>query len=245
MIDIENVSLTVPVYNIGNISIRKRLMHIFFKEKNFDNVKNVNILNNINLKIKQGDRVSVIGKNGSGKTTLLRILAGIYKPTTGKIKISKKTTPLLDISLGFDSEATGYENIYFRSYMLGMKKKEIEAKINSIIEFSELQNEIHNPIRTYSTGMYLRLAFSVCMFVDPEILILDEWISVGDNQFIKKANKKLEELVNKSSSFIIATHSESQALKYTNRSLLISKGNIVFDGHPEEAIKIYNQENKN
>jgi len=243
MIDIENVSLTIPIYNIGNISFRKRLMNIFFKEKNFDNVKNVNILSNINLQIKQGDRVSVLGKNGSGKTTLLRLLAGIYKPTTGKIKILKKTTPLLDISLGFDSEATGYENIYFRSYMLGMKKKEIESKINSIIEFSELQNQIHDPIRTYSTGMYLRLAFSVCMFVNPEVLILDEWISVGDKKFVTKANEKLEELVDKSSSFIIATHSESQALKYTNRSLLISRGQIIFDGHPEEAIKIYDKQN--
>lgn len=246
LMNLKNVSLTIPIFNSVSLSFKKRILGSFVKNNNLDfknNLTHRNLISNLNLEIKDGEKISIIGINGSGKTSLLRLLAGIYKPTSGSIQSFKSTTPLLDISLGLDPEATGIENIYLRGCLLGMSFNKIKENEKYIIEFSELNEKIYEPMRTYSLGMSMRLAFSISMFVNPEILILDEWISVGDISFVKKANKKLSELVDKSSGFIIATHSEEQILKYTTRTLLIDSGKLIMDDIPIKVYKYYKKIN--
>ena len=158
----------------------------------------VKSLSHINLNIRDNERVGLLGHNGAGKSTLLRVLGGVYTPSSGFAEVQGKVGSLIDISLGIDSEATGLENIFLRGALLGIPKKKIEQELEKIIEFSELGDFINMPVRTYSTGMHMRLAFAVSTMITPDILLMDEWLSVGDRDFQNKAEKKLSDLVNQS-----------------------------------------------
>ena len=214
-IKLDQASVEIPIYSNHNRSIKNS----FLKKLTKDNVLtySVKALNNITLQLKDGDRLGVMGPNGSGKSTLLRTLAGVYHPTSGSIDVSGSIASLIDISLGMDMEATGYENIRMRGIMMGMKLKQIKAIEEEIADFTELGQFLGMPIRTYSTGMHMRLGFAVSTTVPADIILMDEWLSVGDSDFLVKAKKRLHDYIQKSSILVIASHSEDLISKLTNQ----------------------------
>ena len=199
----------------------------------------VRALQDLNFHLCDGDRVGLVGHNGAGKSTLLRMLSGVYAPTHGQVRIQGKVASLIDISLGIDHEATGRENIHIRGALLGLSKKEINAKLDEIIELSQLGDFIEMPVRTYSSGMHLRLAFSVSTVIRPEILLMDEWLSVGDEAFKHKAEARMAELVESTKILVIASHSQDLIMKTCNRVLWLESGSIKMDGKPHEVCEIY------
>ncbi len=199
----------------------------------------VSVLKELTFTLQDGARVGLLGHNGAGKSTLLRLLNNVYFPSSGQALIEGTTGSLIDISLGTDPEATGRENIYLRGALLGMTKSEINRSVNEIIEFSELGNFIDMPLRTYSTGMHLRLAFSVSTIVCPEILLMDEWLSVGDEGFKQKAEKRLSELVQATNILVVASHSKQLILNTCNRVIWLEHGQIRMDGDAQEVCTAY------
>lgn len=196
-------------------------------------------LKNINLNIKKGDTVGLIGVNGSGKSTLLKLLTKIIYPTSGKIITNGKVTSLLELGAGFHQDFTGRENIFFNASIFGLTKKEIEGRLNEIIEFSELGEFIDNPVRTYSSGMYMRLAFSIAINVDAEILLIDEILAVGDQHFQEKCFKKLHELKMSDKTIVIVSHSLEQIEELCTRAIWIYEGKIEMDDIPAKVIPKY------
>ena len=199
----------------------------------------VKSLSHINLNIRDNERVGLLGHNGAGKSTLLRVLGGVYTPSSGFAEVQGKVGSLIDISLGIDSEATGLENIFLRGALLGISKKKIEQELEKIIEFSELGDFINMPVRTYSTGMHMRLAFAVSTMITPDILLMDEWLSVGDRDFQNKAEKKLSDLVNQSNILVIASHSRELIERCCDRAIWLEHGVIKMDGPANEVCKEY------
>ena len=181
----------------------------------------VTALQSITLELKEGDRLGVMGPNGAGKSTLLRVIAGIYTPTSGSVKVEGRIASLIDISLGMALEASGFENIRMRGVMMGLTLKEIKSLEEEIAEFTELGPYLNMPIRSYSTGMHMRLGFAVSTAVPADILLMDEWLSVGDEAFKVRAEKRLEDYVKKSSILVIASHSEQTVKKLTNQILTL------------------------
>ena len=216
-IKLDQASVEIPIYSNHNRSIKNSLLKNFTKDKVLPH--SVKALNNITLDLKDGDRLGVMGPNGAGKSTLLRTLAGVYHPTSGSIDVSGSIVSLIDISLGMDSEATGYENIRMRAIMMGMKLKQIKLIEDEIAEFTELGKFLELPIRTYSTGMHMRLGFAVSTTVPADIILMDEWLSVGDSDFLIKAETRLHDYIQKSSILVIASHSEDLISKLTNQTL--------------------------
>ncbi len=197
------------------------------------------VLKNINIDIKKGETVALIGTNGSGKSTLLKLMTKIIYPNEGTIETSGKLTSLLELGAGFHPDFTGRENIYFNAAIFGLNKNEIDKRIDEIIEFSELGEFIDNPIRTYSSGMYMRLAFSIAINVDAEILLIDEILAVGDQHFQDKCFAKLEELKNSDKTIVIVSHSLDVVKKLCNRAIWIYKGEFKLDGDPVYVIDEY------
>lgn len=228
-ISAQNISVRFPVFDAKHRSFKNSLLQVATGGKLISQEKGptyVEALKNINLEIKEGERVALVGHNGSGKTTLLRVLAGVYPPTTGNLTINGKITSLLDSKLGMDNELTGIENIKTRGIFLGMTSQQIKTKTEEIIEFSELGDFINLPVRTYSSGMILRLAFSITTCITPEILIMDEWLSVGDKKFKKKAEKRLNDFVESAGILIFATHDGDLAKKICNKQLNLFHGTL-------------------
>ena len=211
--------------------------HMLFWKRNKS--EEFTALKNINLKIKKGETVGLIGVNGSGKSTLLKLMTKIIYPTSGKIITHGKLTSLLELGAGFHQDFTGRENIYFNASIFGLTKKEIDQRLDEIIEFSELGEFIDNPVRTYSSGMYMRLAFSIAINVDAEILLIDEILAVGDQHFQEKCFKKLEELKNSDKTIVIVSHSLDQIEKLCNRAVWIYDGEVYMDASPKEVIPKY------
>ena len=197
------------------------------------------VLKNINLNIKKGETVALIGTNGSGKSTLLKLMTKILYPNSGIIEINGKLTSLLELGAGFHPDFSGRENIYFNASIFGLTKKEIDDRLENIIEFSELKNYIDNPIRTYSSGMYMRLAFAVAINVNADILLVDEILSVGDEHFQNKCIEKMLELKKEGKTMVFVTHSMESVRKLCSRAVWLYNGNIQMDGKVEEVIKKY------
>ena len=187
----------------------------------------VTALDSLNFEFNQGDRIGLVGHNGSGKTTLLRVLSGIYAPTRGDLKVHGKIASLLDVSMGLDPDATGFENIYLRGILEALQPKAIRDKIEEIADFSELGEYLNLPVRTYSSGMMLRLAFAISTSVEADILIMDEWLSVGDADFSAKATIRLESLVDRASILILASHSPELVARLCNRQIRLEHGKMV------------------
>ena len=196
-------------------------------------------LKDINVKIKKGETVGLIGVNGSGKSTLLKLMTKIIYPTTGKVITHGKLTSLLELGAGFHQDFTGRENIYFNAAIFGLTKEEIDKRLEDIIEFSELGEFIDNPVRTYSSGMYMRLAFSIAINVDAEVLLIDEILAVGDQHFQEKCFKKLEELKNSDKTIVIVSHSLEQIENLCTRAIWIYEGKVEMDAPPKEVIPKY------
>ena len=241
-IKFNNVSIEIPVFNANSRSLKNKIIRVASIGKLGNDTSGhiiVKALKNLNFKLKNGDKLGVIGPNGAGKSTLLRAISGVYPPTKGKAISQGNVASLIDISLGIDPEATGRENILLRGALLGIMKEEMKEIIDEIIEFSDLNEFIDMPVRTYSTGMHLRLAFSVSTVIKPEVLIMDEWLSVGDENFKNKADARLATLVNSTDILVIASHSSELIKKNCNRVIWLEDGAIKMDGNPSEICSKY------
>ena len=195
----------------------------------------VQALSNINLKLAQGDRLALIGTNGAGKTTLLRVLASIIPPTRGRVEVRGRISPLLSITLGLDNEATGYENIHIRARILGVPQELAHNQADEIAEFSELGDYLSLPLKSYSAGMRLRLAFGIATAFSPGVLVMDEWLSAGDAEFQKKAKQRLEHMITSSGVFVFASQSRQLQRAFCSSGLVLDGGTCGFLGPIEEA----------
>lgn len=241
-IEFHDVSIDFPIYNASGRSLKKRLMQVATGGQLGADQQGrvvVRALENLNFSINDGDRVALVGHNGAGKSTLLRLLSGVYRPSSGIASVEGEVGSLIDISLGIDPEASGRENIFFRGALLGMTKAQIKEQLDSIIEFSELGDFIDMPVRTYSTGMHLRLAFAVSTVVRPNILLMDEWLSVGDEGFKQKAEVRLTELVQATNILVIATHSRELITATCNRAIWLEHGKIRMVGNASDICDQY------
>ncbi len=236
-IRLRNVSLRYPVYTTRARSLRQtlfsRLGGTLAPNKN---IMVVEALREINLELVDGDRVGIVGHNGAGKTTLLRTLARIYEPQDGQVEVEGTISCFVDITLGMDSEATGWENIVFRGAFLGLTFSQARELSPSIAEFSELGSFLDMPIRTYSSGMYMRLAFAVSTAVISDILIMDEMIGVGDARFLDKADKRMSNVIDRAKIMVIATHSIPILSRFCNKLVWLEKGQIKAFGPLHEVL---------
>jgi len=197
-------------------------------------------IDDVTFGIQQGETVGFIGRNGAGKSTLLKLIAGVTYPTQGTVSVNQKVAPLIELGAGFHHELSGYENIFLNAAILGMHEKEIKAKVSTIIEFSELGDFIHNPVKRYSTGMYMRLAFSIAIHVDAPILLIDEVLAVGDVDFQKKCLDYLEEMKKRHDKTIIfVSHDEKSVKKFCERIILMDHGKLIADGDPTTVFEKY------
>lgn len=241
-ISLKNVDVELPIFNATGRSLTSKMLSAATGGRlDFDPNGRVTVqaLRCVNLELKEGDRLGLIGHNGAGKSTLLRTLGGVFAPTKGIAEISGQVSSLIDISLGINPEITGRDNVLIRGHLLGMNKREILKKYDSIVEFAELGNFIDMPVRTYSSGMHLRLAFAVSTVVRPEILIMDEWLSVGDENFKHKAEVRLTEMVDATKILAIASHSRELIEKVCNRVIWLEHGQVRMDGPVEEVLPAY------
>ena len=243
-IKFNNASIDIPVFNANSRSLKNKIIRVASIGKLGNDTSGhiiVKALKNLNFELKNGDKLGIIGPNGAGKSTLLRALTSVYPPTKGKVMIQGNVASLIDISLGIDPEATGRENIFLRGALLGIMKEKMKEMIDEIIEFSDLNEFIDMPVRTYSSGMHLRLAFSVSTIINPEVLIMDEWLSVGDENFKNKADTRLSKLVKSTDILVIASHSSELIKKNCNRVIWLENGEIKMDGNPNEICSLYFQ----
>ena len=201
----------------------------------------IKALDGVNFEMLEGDRIGLLGHNGSGKTTLLRTLAGIYEPVSGVVHTNGRVFPLFDLQLGMDVDATGLENIWMRGKMLGLTNKQINDALDDIAEFTELGDYLYMPIRTYSTGMMLRLAFAISTAITPEILVLDEMIGAGDAAFIARADVRLKEFLTRTGILVIASHSTSMLRQWCNKGMLLEKGKLMAYGPIDDVVARYEE----
>ena len=218
---------------------KKRLLSIFLKNIEYKEKKAVD---DVSFEIKKGESVAIFGKNGAGKSTILKIITGVTFPTKGEVTVNGRVSALLELTSGFDQEFTGRENIYLKGQILGIKDSEIKKLESEIVDFAELEEYIDQPVRTYSSGMKARLGFSINVNIKPEILIVDEALSVGDEAFRKKCIKKVNEIIQKEDvTLLFVTHSTNVAKDFCKRGMVMKKGKVVFDGEIKEAIKNYDK----
>ena len=196
-------------------------------------------LNGISFEIKKGETVGIIGTNGSGKSTILKIITGVLNPTSGSVQVDGRISALLELGAGFNMEYTGLENVYLNGTMLGFSKEEIDARLQDILDFADIGEFIHQPVKTYSSGMFVRLAFAVAINIDPEILIVDEALSVGDIFFQSKCFRKFEEFKERGKTILLVSHDLSSISKYCDRVILLNKGNKVSEGSPKVVVDEY------
>lgn len=229
-INAQHCSLDLPIYGSGSRSLKQVVMsaatggRIAAADRG---VTVVNALVDVSLQISAGDRVGLVGHNGAGKTTLLRVLAGVYEPSAGTVVVAGKVTSLIDVTLGMDYEATGYENIVLRGLTLGLAKVRMQELTPGIKEFSGLGDYLSMPVRTYSSGMILRLAFSIVTAARPDILLMDEWLSVGDADFVQKAEARLHQLVDTASIMVIASHNAKIIDDLCNVKVRMERGRVI------------------
>jgi ABC-2 type transport system ATP-binding protein len=241
-IELKNVTLDLPIYDVQGRSLKKQVLRMGRRNRiaeGNDGVIVVRALEDLNLRFERGDRIGLIGRNGAGKSTLLRVMAGIYPPTAGAVSRTGKVVPLLDISLGMDENSTGMQNIRLRGLLLGMSDAEVREKQREIAEFSELGDYLDLPIRTYSSGMRVRLAFAVSTAVDAEILLLDEVMGVGDASFMHKAEARLADLHSRAEIVVLAMHSNQEIRKVCNKVLWMERGHVRAFGPTEEVVSQY------
>jgi ABC-type polysaccharide/polyol phosphate transport system ATPase subunit len=228
-IELDKVSLTYPVYGTNSRSLKSSVIHFATggRLNREHSIVKVEALKNISLKLKSGDRLGLIGHNGAGKTTLLKVLAQIYEPTVGRVSVSGRTQCLFDIMVGMDHALTGYENILLRGFVLGLSRKEIEGIMPNIEEFAELGDFIKMPLKSYSSGMMVRLAFGIITSIPAEILLVDEVVNVGDARFIQKAKARMTGLVHQSDILVLSTHDNNLIKEFCNKVVLLEHGEVV------------------
>ena len=234
VIEVKNMTKVFKLFYDKPTTLKEKL--VFWNKKKSE-IRTV--LDNINIDIYKGETVALIGTNGSGKSTLLKLMTKIIYPTKGKVLTRGKLTSLLELGAGFHPDFTGRENIYFNASIFGLTKKEIDARLDQIIEFSELSDFIDNPVRTYSSGQYMRLAFSIAINVDAEILLIDEILAVGDQHFQEKCFEKLHELKRSNKTIVIVSHSLESVKSLCDRAIWIYDGKVRLDGKTEKVVDEY------
>lgn len=241
-IQLSNVSLDYDLYFDKTNNLKEFVINWFKKtSRNIEYKKKdkFSALKNISLHIQDGDRLGIIGSNGAGKSSLLKVICGILSPTSGLVSVSGNIQPLIEVGAGFNPEFSGRENIYINGYMLGFNKRQIQEKEKEIIDFSELDEFIDVPIKYYSSGMSVRLAFAVATSIEPEILVFDEMLSAGDMHFMNKAKKRMDLLLEMARILICVSHDFGLIEKICNKVVVMSKGEIVFTGKAADSIAYY------
>jgi lipopolysaccharide transport system ATP-binding protein len=233
----ERLSIAFPLYHVGARSLKKRLLANTPLRLRTDASNRVVVaaLNELDFEIKSGDRVALVGQNGAGKTTLLRTLAGVYEPVAGRLEVVGRIGSLIDPSAGMDVDATGRENIVLRGLFRGLDDKQSEEMAVEVGAFSGLGEFLDVPIRTYSAGMQVRLSFAMATLMQPEVLLMDEWFSVGDAEFMARAQKRLEDLVQKAEILVLASHSMTTVRAWCTRAIKLQGGRIIDDGPVERV----------
>jgi lipopolysaccharide transport system ATP-binding protein len=241
-ITLTNASVDIPIFNANGRSLTSRILEVATGGR-LDADPNgkvvVRALSRISLELEDGDRVGLVGHNGAGKSTLLRVLTGVFVPTGGKASIEGSVGSLIDVSLGLNAEASGRENIFLRGALIGLSRAEVRERFDEIVEFSELGEFIEMPMRTYSSGMQLRLAFAVSTITRPEILLMDEWLSVGDEGFKAKALERLTAVVDASKILVLASHQRELLEKVSTKVLWLEHGEVKMFGPSPEVLDAY------
>jgi ABC-type polysaccharide/polyol phosphate transport system ATPase subunit len=241
-ISLKDATVEFPLYTGGSRSLKKQLLRVGTRRKTIstrDDRVIVRALDNVSLDLVSGDRVGLVGHNGAGKTTILRVLAGIYEPVLGSFMIEGRVCSLLNVGLGLDPDVSGYENIILQGMYLGYRPSEMRDKIDEIAAFTELESFLSMPVRTYSSGMALRLAFAVATAVRPEILLMDEWVLAGDGRFMEKARRRIEAFTENADILVLASHSLEILRQWCDRILWLDGGKIKMDGPTEEVLALY------
>ena len=239
IVHLEDMCVDFPIYSTSDGSFRKQIMQRISRVQDNSDRIIVRALKNINLKIFQGERVGLLGSNGAGKSTLLKVLSLIYSPTHGRALVAGRISSLLNISLGIDPELSGRENLLIRGTMMQLSKDEIEDVLPEVIAFADLEEFIDLPMRTYSDGMRMRLLFSMATAVSADILLMDEWLSAGDQNFRAKATERMQSLVEKSGVLVLASHSPGLLKKSCTRGIWLDRGSIKMDGPIEDVCAAY------
>lgn len=220
-------------------TLKELVQALFVQQKTLEKV---HALKTISFKIEKGESVGVIGRNGAGKSTLLKLIANVSQPTVGKVTITGRVAPLIELGAGFHPELTGRENAILNGIILGLKEAEVEKILPQIVEFAEIPDFMDVPLKYFSSGMYLRLAFSVAVFTNPDIILMDEILSVGDARFQKKCMKKMEEFKENDVSMILVSHSADQVRHFCERVLYLKNGELVYDGPADKGLELYESE---
>lgn len=239
---LQDVFVSFPIYSASTRSLKKRIMSASTGGRIGQDSQQrviVEALSQVSFELQHGDRVALVGHNGAGKTTLLRVLAGIYTPNSGRVRVQGRVAPLFDTGFGMDGEATGFENIRLRALYLGFTSAQIEERMDDIAEFTELGSFLNMPMRTYSAGMQTRLAFAVSTSIDAEVLLLDEQIATGDKNFMDKAERRFEELIERSGIMVLASHSSGAVERFCNKALLLEHGRVLAFGSVAEVMRTY------
>lgn len=240
---VKNLSIKFRIYHDKSPSIKDYFVNLV-KLNRQSSYSDFSAVNNVSFEINAGDRVGVIGHNGAGKSTLLKGLCRVYAPTLGQVKVEGRLAPLLEIGAGFHPEFTGRENIYLNGAILGYTKDDLSKIEPEVISFSELEEFIDTPVKYYSTGMYMRLAFSLATAMHPDILVLDEIFAGGDAAFLEKAKKRMKDLIDKADIMILVSHDQQLITSLCNRVLLMDHGELIADGAPKEILEQYLKKNK-
>lgn len=235
-IEVENVGMKFNMSSEKVDDLKDYVIKFLKRQLNF---KEFWALKDISVKINKGDRVGIVGLNGAGKSTLLKVVSGVLKPTEGKVKISGNIAPLLELGAGFNQQYTGAENIYLYGAMLGHSKAFLNEKFDEIVKFSELGDFINVPVKKYSSGMRARLGFAIATIVEPDILILDEVLSVGDAKFRKKSTNKIKSMINNNVTVLFVSHSMDQVLELCNKAIFLEKGKLLAYGDVGEIAELY------
>lgn len=237
IITFKNVSKTYILYK----NDQARFKALFIKPKN---PKTNKALNNVSFEINRGESVGIVGDNGAGKSTLLKMITGVAFPDEGEITVNGKVAALLELTAGFSMEMTGRENIYLKGYILGLEDDYIKTIEDNIIEFAELGDYIDQPVRTYSSGMKMRLGFAINVNIEPDVLVVDEALAVGDASFKKKCKNKIKEIISAGTTVLYVSHSAASVKEICPRSIFLKKGTVIFDGPTEETLKVYEESKK-
>jgi ABC-2 type transport system ATP-binding protein/lipopolysaccharide transport system ATP-binding protein len=235
---IENITVDFPIYSGGSRSLKKTLVSIGTggQIKQGSGRVSIQALKDVSVQLGHGDRLGLVGHNGAGKTTLLRAMAGVYEPTLGRVSVSGRVSTIFDFTLGLDFDATGYENIGLQGMLLGLSRRSVAALTDEIAAFTGLGNYLDMPIRTYSAGMLTRLAFAVATSIDPEVLLMDEWIATGDAEFFEKAETRLKMLVERAGILVLASHSPALIRRYCTSALWLDHGRARLIGPVDDVL---------
>jgi ABC-type polysaccharide/polyol phosphate transport system ATPase subunit len=239
-IELDGVGLTFHVRAHTNITLKDFLLGQLFRRSRTPSMQ-VKALQDLTFTVEQGDRLGVLGHNGAGKSSLLKLLAGVYTPTQGRMTVEGRISSLFDINLGFEQDASGWENIAYRSYLQGETPRSVSAKRQAIAEFSELGEFLNMPVRYYSAGMLVRLAFSIATAIDPEILLVDEVLSVGDLAFQQKARARMREMMARAHLMVVVSHDLTALEQMCNRVVWIDHGRMIASGPADEIITAYQE----